>query len=154
MGKRGVSLVSVPSLGSLQRAAGPRGGKGLSQTPHSSPHSRLDPGQRLWGWDIVGPAPPSSWPPPEGGRRGNFPEDLGSPLRKQEPSSPKGPLQLLGKERRGGRREFPQDLAWWEADGRAAEEQAEFFSGLRGSGAARPPPQLSTPSPRPAPLRA
>ena len=46
----------------------------------------------------------------------------------------------MGKEKRGGRREFPQDLALWEADGRTSEEQAEFFSRRPGSGAVRPPP--------------
>ena len=87
------SLSHSLSLRSLQ---GPEKERGFLRLPAAPTHS-LEQGQRLWGWDVVGAANASSWPPSRDGRRGNFPEDLGSPLRKQEPPPPKGPLQVLKK---------------------------------------------------------
>lgn len=89
-----------PSLGSLQRAAGPREGKGLSQSPRSL---RSQPGARpeALGLGCSGANKPLLLAPTRGGgRRGNFPEDLGSPLRKQEPPAPRAPCRCW--ERRAG----------------------------------------------------
>lgn len=87
----------------------------------------LEGGQRLWGWEVGKQAPPCSRE-----RRGNFPEDLGSPgLRKQEPPGPRAPLQLLERlARKEGarRREFPQSLARWEVGGKGAGEPEEDLS--------------------------
>ena len=59
-------------LGFLQSATGPRGRKGLSQTPHSL---CSQPGVRpeALGWEVVGPAHPCSWSPPEGWKKREFP---------------------------------------------------------------------------------
>lgn len=125
-GRRGCLPSPWPlSLGSLKSAAGPRGVKVLFRPPHSL---RSLPGVRpeALGLGCSGASTPRLLVL-RVGRRGNFPEDLGSPLRKQEPRAPRAPLQLLGKAGGGGRggeagrREFPQGLAGWEVDARAAE---------------------------------
>lgn len=116
----------LPSPGSLQRAAGHSWGLGGSGRGPFLTHD-LEGGQRLWSWEVGEQAPPCSRE-----RRGNFPEDLGSPgLRKQEPPGPRAPLQLLERlARKEGarRREFPQSLARWEVGGRGAGEPEEVLS--------------------------